>query len=116
MLNFTLDVALDITLDFTLHILFDFTLGIALGVAFDITFDIVLDFTFDIALDIRLGIALNITLGISVDSQNALCKASHSLRITCDMSAMSMLESGEQRYLKAINIKNTSSLKSRLTL
>ena len=104
MLNFTLDVALDITLDFTLHILFD------------ITFDIVLDFTFDIALDIRLGIALDITLGISVDSQNALCKASHSLRITCDMSAMSMLESGEQRYLKAINIKNTSSLKSRLTL
>ena len=97
---------LDITLDFTLHIVFDFTLGIALGVAFDITFDTMLDFTFDIALDITLGVALDITLDISVDIQNALCKASHSLRITCDMSAMSMLESGEQRYIKAIIINN----------
>ena len=45
----------------------------------------------------------------SVDIQNVLkhkkqrTDDSHSLKITCDKSIVSLLESGEQRYIKAIN-------------
>ena len=42
----------------------------------------------------------------SVDIQNALTKPGHSFRMACDMSAVSLLESGEQRYVKAINNNN----------
>ena len=38
-----------------------------------------------------------------MDVQNALQKASHSFTITCENSAVSLLESGEQRYIKEIN-------------
>ena len=38
----------------------------------------------------------------SMDIQNALWKASHSSRITCDRNTMSLLESRQERYIKAI--------------
>ena len=38
-----------------------------------------------------------------VDIQNTLLKASHSLRITYDKSAVSLLKRGEQRFIKVIN-------------
>ena len=39
---------------------------------------------------------------------------SHSLRITCNKSAVSLLESREQRYLKTINIQQNHKLKTKL--
>ena len=33
---------------------------------------------------------------------------SHSFRITCDMCAVSLLDSGEQHYIKAMNNSNTT--------
>jgi len=43
-----------------------------------------------------------------VDIHNAPEKASHSFRIACDKSAVSLLESGEQHHIKAIIIISSS--------
>ena len=39
----------------------------------------------------------------SVEIQNALSKPGPSFRMACDMSAVSLLERGEQRFVKAIS-------------
>ena len=45
------------------------------------------------------------------DSKRAIESYSHSFRITCSISAVSLLENGQQRYIKAIiNLSKKSSL------
>ena len=53
------------------------------------------------AMSIQPNNAREFTTSVHIKiKKNALLKASHSFRITCDKSAVSLLESGEKRCIK----------------